>query len=64
MAFTYMQILQDDKKCKFVICTSNILPFPILILAESVKTPPSEMSDKVNALRSNIFEMEILFKPI
>ena len=64
MAFTYMQILQDDKKCKFVICTSNILPFLILILDESVKTPPSEMSDKVNALRSNIFEMEILFKPI
>ena len=64
MAFTYMQILQDDKKCKFVICTSNNLPFPILILDESVKTPPSEMSDKVNALRSNIFEMEILFKPI
>ena len=62
--YAQMQVLQDDKKRKFNICMSNILPHSNLTLNGFVKTPCSEMADDVNAVRSNIFEMEIVFKPI
>ena len=59
-----MEVLQDDKKCKSNICTCNIMPFLNLSLDVFLKTPGSEMPDNVNAVRSNIFQMEIVFKPI